>query len=416
MNISNNELISLSDHLAAYENRLHQFRGNIELIKNTVKNQLDKGSNAFLTSMSPSNLRTLLLLNYNDLNDQLIQVIAKAKLKILVSTLNNINFANIIYSLTDVNNRKFLISFLEGIKSKRWNFILQSDSETSEELNKDINRLKKHLESLENVKLKLSSEIDQLKKSNEEIRKKNNEMDSAYSDHEATVKSWVDRTADAEHAFKSTESKRQNFLRKMNEREQALVRREQEISEENQRLLKQKVEQSLPGYIRKTQALLKAKERVFSKMGKNWSYLGIACILAAIYCGIFFTLYSFEFINSNNNLEWKYLLINIFKGGLVVGVFLYIAQHAFNVSNAYVHESIQRSDKRHAINFGELFLKIYGNSLQRDELFKVFENWNISTDSAFKKIQHTSMSKEFSSFLSNLKPGLGGKEKKSDAD
>ncbi len=202
----------------------------------------------------------------------------------------------------------------------------------------------------------------------------------------------------------------------MNEREEALLKREQEISEENQRLLKQKVEQSLPGYIRKTQALLKAKERAFSKTGKNWSYVGIACVLIAIYCGIFFTLYSFEFINSNQNLEWKYLLINIFKGGLVVGVFLYIAQHAFNVSNAYVHESIQRSDKRHAINFGELFLKIYGSSLQRDELLKVFENWNISTDSAFKKIQHASMSKEFASLLSNLKPEFGGKEKKSDAD
>lgn len=416
MKYSSEELRLLSNHLASYNPALYLKPADETVMKSTVKNQLDKGNNSFLTSISLTDLKTLLLLNFEELNDQIIQAVPRTKLKSFVLSLRNIDFANIIYSLIDVNNRKFLISFLDGVRGNRWNFIFQNDLKISEEKNKDLFRLKKNLESLQGVRQNLSNELEQLKKTTEEIKRKNNEMDLIYSDHEATVKSWEDRIADLENSFKKAESKRQAINKKMNEREEALAKREQEISEENQKLLKQKVEQSLPGYIRKTQALLKAKERAFSKTGKNWSYVGIGCVLIAIYCGIFFTLYSFEFINSNQNLEWKYLLINIFKGGLVVGVFLYIAQHAFNVSNAYVHESIQRSDKRHAINFGELFLKIYGSSLQRDELLKVFENWNISTDSAFKKIQHASMSKEFASLLSNLKPEFGGKDKKSDAD
>ena len=69
-----------------------------------------------------------------------------------------------------------------------------------------------------------------------------------------------------------------------------------------------------------------------------------------------------------------------------------------------------------AINFGELFLKIYGSGLQREELLKVFANWNISTESAFKKIPQASMHKELANLLSNFKPDLIGKEKKPDAD
>ena len=77
-------------------------------------------------------------------------------------------------------------------------------------------------------------------------------MEEAYSDHEATVKNWENRIEELEVSFKRAEAKRQNINKKMNEREEELLRREQELSVENQKLLKQKVEQSLPGYIRKT--------------------------------------------------------------------------------------------------------------------------------------------------------------------
>ncbi|UUE94304.1 hypothetical protein [Comamonas thiooxydans] len=416
MNFSAKELKSLSDHLSSYNPALYLQAGDEDIIKSTVKSQLNKGNNSFLTSISLSDLRVLLLMRFENINDQIIQATPKTKLKSFVLSLKNIDFSTIIYSLVDANNRKFLISFLSGVKANRWNFIFRSDASINEEYNKDLIKIKKNLESLQKIKIDLSKELNDLKDKGEEIRKRNNEMESIYSDHESTVKAWEDRIADAENLFKRSEAKRQAVNKKINEREEALLIREKEISEENQKLLKQKVEQSLPGYVRKTQALLKAKERAFSRTGKNWSYIGIASVIIAIYCGVFFTIYSFDFLNSNQNLEWKYLLINVFKGGLVVGIFLYVAQHAFNVSNAYIHESIQRSDKRHAINFGELFLKIYGSSLQREELLKVFENWNISTDSAFKKIQSASIPKEFAGLLGNFKIDTGGKSKKPDAD
>lgn len=416
MKLSDQDIIVLSQHLASYNSLLRLKPGNKEIMRSTVENMISSGDGSFLISISVPNLRTLLLMGYDDLSDQIIQAIPRVKLKSFVASLSNIDFAEILYSISDVNNRKFLISFLSKIKSKRWNFIFNQDEKIASEFNKDLIRLKKHLESLQLVREKSSADIADLKNKSEEIKAANTELESIRSNYEAEFNSWKDKIAEATDDFKRSEAKRQLINKRINEREEALTLREKEISEENQRLLKQKVEQSLPGYIRKTQALLKAKERSFSRMGKNWSYVGVGSIIFAIYCGIFFTIYSFDFINLNGNLEWKYLLINLFKGSLVVGVFLYIAQHAFNISNAYVHESIQRSDKRHAINFGELFLKIYGSGLQREELLKVFANWNISTDSAFKKIPQASMHKELANLLSNFKPDSIGKEKKPDAD
>ena len=64
-----------------------------------------------------------------------------------------------------------------------------------------------------------------------------------------------------------------------------------------------------------------------------------------------------------------------------------VCQHAFTVSNAYMHEAIKRSDRAHAINFGKLYFEIYGNAVDRSELVEIFENWNIASESAFSKIK-----------------------------
>lgn len=321
MLLSEKEVISLSSHLSAYNSTLHLQPTNRDTIRSTIQNRLSIGDSSFLVSISAANLRALLLMGFNDLSDQLIQAIPKTKLRNFVSELRNIDFATILYSLSDTNSRKYLISFLSGIKVKRWNFIFKHDLGVSEEYNKDLSNLKKTLESLQAVKENLSRELNGLKLKSDEIIKSNRELESIYSEHEAILKSWEDRIADAEDLFNKSEVKRQAINKKMNDRADALSKREMEISEENRKILKQKVEQSLPGYIKKTQALLKAKERSFIKIAKNWSYVGIASIMIAVYCGVFFTIYSFDFINSNHNLEWKYLLINIFKGGLVVGIF-----------------------------------------------------------------------------------------------
>lgn len=417
MNNINSDLIeSLYNHIEKYHLRLRSFHPSKISIEEAVNALLEKGEMEFLVTIPENDLITLFLLNFNEVNDQILPIIRKSKLRSSIKNINNECIAKIIYDFRDINNRSYFVDYLPSHKKRRWSAILLNDSRVVESFNKDLIQAKGHLESLEKTKNNITLEINDLSATSKKLDKDNFEKSLTYSDYESQVKTYEEMILDKQAEIQSLEAKKQSFNKSIKEREEEIKRKEDLINEENQKLLKNKLEQSLPGYINKTENLLTEKEVFFNKMGARWSYIGIISVIISIYCGVFYTIYSFDFLNSNSNLEWKYLLLNVFKGGLVVGIFLYIAQHAFNVSNAYVHESIQRSDKRHAINFGELFLKIYGSSLQRDELLKVFENWNISTDSAFKKIQHASMSKEFASLLSNLKPEFGGKDKKSDAD
>lgn len=407
---------SLFHHVAKYDSELRRYAPNSRVLAQALKNLLEKGETHFLLTAPENDIIKLFLMDFDGINDHVLQIISKGKLRSSLKNLKNNIIASIIYSFKDTNNRFYLINYLPIHKNRRWSAILKNDARIVESYNKDLTLVKGQLDSLQQERDAVDIEIKKLNAVAKNIDKQNIEKSNEYKNHEEKIQSYENIIFDKVEEIKHLDAKKLSFNELMNEREEKISKKEKEISEENQKLLKQKVEQSLPGYIRKTQALLKAKERSFSRMGKNWSYLGVGSILIAIYCGIFFTIYSFDFINLNENLEWKYLLINLFKGSLVVGVFLYIAQHAFNISNAYVHESIQRSDKRHAINFGELFLKIYGSGLQREELLKVFANWNISTDSAFKKIPQASMHKELANLLSNFKPDSIGKEKKPEAD
>ncbi|WP_435274081.1 hypothetical protein ACMAZF_12140 [Psychrobium sp. nBUS_13] len=52
-----------------------------------------------------------------------------------------------------------------------------------------------------------------------------------------------------------------------------------------------------------------------------------------------------------------------------------------------MHESLKRSDRMHAINFGKLYLEVYGNDVSQNDMKAIFENCNMNSDSAFTKIQ-----------------------------
>ncbi|MGN4989908.1 hypothetical protein [Aeromonas sp. 97A] len=63
------------------------------------------------------------------------------------------------------------------------------------------------------------------------------------------------------------------------------------------------------------------------------------------------------------------------------------AKHAYNLGNAYMHESLKRSDRMHAINFGKFYLEVYGNNVSQSDMKAIFENWNLNSDSAFTKVE-----------------------------
>lgn len=169
------------------------------------------------------------------------------------------------------------------------------------------------------------------------------------------------------------------------ERERALAMRQAEFEEVNRRQVQERIEVKVPEYVAAAVRVLDEREILYRRKAALWSLQGTTVLIVAIAAAIAISLFGSGIGDSLSTLSWQTLLFVSFKGLVVLSVLGLWAKHAFTVSNAYMHEAIKRSDRAHAINFGKLYLEIYGNSVDRKELINIFENWNIASESAFAK-------------------------------
>lgn len=191
--------------------------------------------------------------------------------------------------------------------------------------------------------------------------------------------------ADAQDRLVSMEdaiSKRQSTV---DAREKALADRLAEIEEENKRQVQLKIEAKVPEFVMAALKVLEDREKAYRRKAAQWTVHGTFVLLIAIAATTAISVYGYGITASVNVLSWQALFFISFKGLVVLGVLGLWAKHAFTVSNAYMHEAIKRSDRAHAITFGKLYLEIYGNTVDRKELLDIFENWNITSESAFSK-------------------------------
>ncbi len=99
---------------------------------------------------------------------------------------------------------------------------------------------------------------------------------------------------------------------------------------------------------------------------------------------------AYEFSTTpKQDISWLFFGYLMIKGLIVIGLFAAWAKHAFNQSNAYMHEALKRTERIHAIRFGKLYLEIYGNDVDKQDMKSIFENWNMESHSAFKEIKQT---------------------------
>ncbi|WP_444892535.1 hypothetical protein ACJJIE_17755 [Microbulbifer sp. TRSA001] len=153
-----------------------------------------------------------------------------------------------------------------------------------------------------------------------------------------------------------------------------------------------KIELKVPEFVKEAVTTLEIKETDFSSKSKNWNIQGTIALGLSILAAVAALIYgSFEFNTAaKENIDWFFFSFLLIKGLIVVTLFGAWANHAYNIGNAYMHESLKRSDGIHAINFGKLYLEVYGNDVSQSDMKSIFENWNLESDSAFTKVQKTS--------------------------
>ena len=168
-------------------------------------------------------------------------------------------------------------------------------------------------------------------------------------------------------------------------RETELLARLARLEESQSKQVQQRIEAKVPEYVAAAVQLLEARETLYRKKSSLWNLQASAVLFVAICCATLLSLYGIHYGPPVTDLSWQALIFVSFKGVLVLGVLGLWAKHAYTISNAYMHEAIKRSDRAHAINFGKLYLEVYGTAVERKELIDIFENWNINSDSAFAK-------------------------------
>jgi hypothetical protein len=307
----------------------------------------------------------------------LIEVIQPKQLSKLLSNAPDELIEKLIDSASSKKARVSIASALPNDRRRRWSEYIQSQEKLIFQVKQSTND---STQSLLDEKRRLLSDLDAAIRDKEEML------------HSFDVESRIKR----EHfESMSIDAKKhledlQNHIAKQEEeikiREHELAKRIQEFELTTSKQVQQRIELKVPEYVAEAVNVLEAREAHYRKKAKHWSIHGSIVLALAIAGTIGISLYGYVYGENLSNLAWQSLLFVSFKGLVVLGVLGLWAKHAFAVSNAYMHEAIKRADRAHAINFGKLYLEIYGNSVDRKELIDIFENWNIATESAFSKI------------------------------
>ncbi|MEZ9473464.1 hypothetical protein AB4211_24560 [Vibrio lentus] len=181
----------------------------------------------------------------------------------------------------------------------------------------------------------------------------------------------------------------EGLLKKEHELRDSIRLLQEEQQKEHQKQIQKKIEVKVPEFVESAVGALKEKEKIFSEKSEKWNFHGSISLGLAIASAIGALIYGGFAFNSaaKENIDWFFFSFLLLKGLIVVSLFGAFAKHAYNIGNAYMHESLKRSDRMHAINFGKLYLEVYGNDVTQSDMKSIFENWNMNSDSAFTKIQ-----------------------------
>lgn len=177
-----------------------------------------------------------------------------------------------------------------------------------------------------------------------------------------------------------------------------------DLEEKNKENIQDRIDKNLSAYVQNSVSALSKIEEKLKCAAARWSTLSVFILFSGFAAGIGFSLFGYAFGPDLQKLKWPELLIFSIKGIFIVSAFVAAAGYSFMKSNAFTHEAIIVSNRAHAIQFGQLYLDIYGNTVERGEMQKIFENWNISSDTAFLKHKNDkSDSVKFTEFLDSLK-------------
>lgn len=151
-----------------------------------------------------------------------------------------------------------------------------------------------------------------------------------------------------------------------------------QAQEEKRQEVQRHVETSAAEFIQKSLEELKEKETSYRRIAYIWYNLAYLTLLLSVGFGVWRAL-----IVGPTSQNWQPLVELAISGVIVIGLLVALAKYAFTLGKSFMVEALRNADRRHAISFGEFYLRAYGANADWKEVKDAFQHWNIDKESHF---------------------------------
>ncbi len=148
--------------------------------------------------------------------------------------------------------------------------------------------------------------------------------------------------------------------------------------EERRKEVSKHVESSAADFIQKSLEELRNREQTYQHWAYIWYGLAYITLLATVAFGVWRVL-----VKGPSTTDWPALVELAVTGVVVVGLLIALAKYAFSLGKSFMVEALRNADRRHAISFGEFYLRAHGSAVDWAEVKEAFQHWNIDKGSQF---------------------------------
>lgn len=368
-----NDLFRRIFHQEASDSESKVFNSNIN------KLIAEASARQYIKELSPLAISELIKNALPESLDRLLSMLTNDKLRSALSLIPNGYACSIAERVYGVDQRQRFLSLIKQVSETTEDydipaFLRKADGEASFELgSSESDSGYNELDSLKAFhRFEDQEKFDDLKKKLDSVSRENQALINHISHVETNYQEKLKNlTNDFNKAIKNQELQHQNKIKEL----------EQQYSE----LIQKRIDENLTKYVSSAVITLNNIEKKLNFSAGLWSLIASATALITLVVGIGLSLFGYFYGPPISSIKWPELLILSVKGIFIISALAAAASFAFSKSNAYTHEALIVSNRAHAIQFGKLYLEIYGNTVERAEMVKIFENWNISPATAFLK-------------------------------
>lgn len=148
--------------------------------------------------------------------------------------------------------------------------------------------------------------------------------------------------------------------------------------EEKRKEVSKHVESSAADFIQKSLEELRGREHTYQRWAYIWYGLAYVTLLVTVAFGVWRVL-----AKGPSTTDWPALVELAVTGVVVVGLLIALAKYAFSLGKSFMVEALRNADRRHAISFGEFYLRAHGSAVDWAEVKDAFQHWNIDKGSQF---------------------------------